>query len=610
MASTHVGDRERYVEDCGMFFGRYLHHQREAGDGEETGEKLKNGFESTLRLYEEVFESNPREMEAWGYGAVCGDGCGGDGCGGDGCGGTCGGHCGGDGGDCDGGDCDDGGSFIDYGDYPGDGHYSRGAKNSHYHVRRCRIYMEVIDLYDPEKDNQPKRVMQSESARVGQEASMDMLDAEYIQCSASNNSAGILNLNHAKNAVRLKYLLFTGTFGTFGLNFNLKEITAEKYPYLRSIRFESVSVNRYKYSGIGLHNMQMIRLERLEFVNVPNYNKSPVVHVQSPLIDNLKALVLQDLGFLEFPDLSMFTCLEEITVNSTSSTKSGLTSLPVKCAVPLLSMKLLDISHNRLLCLPSWVWMLKMNGCKVEYSHNPLTHKHMKHTEAMPRLEEPKESWTWTCFCCGKAEAMKEQSLIFIDSVPYTMSCCEKCEHEGYKEKEGEGMFGHFVDKMKYNSAVRRGGLRVMSEEEARDKGVKVLELLKEECRRQLDKQKKPAQTWDNEQPDEQLMSLLEAEEIDLDTHKVMCLSPWQLQRVASERGVDITQYGTKAEIVKALRGETEEMVGKRTADEISEILHKEKPPKNDFHEEVELYRKLKKEMGEEEFEAHLANKK
>ena len=107
MWHTHILDTRKYMMDCALHFGAYIHHYPYLGmkdaDDRSRAESL---FAATCSTIAEAFNINVHDLDA----TSCGGGCGGGGCGGGGCGHGCGGHgCGGGHSSCASGHSDHGG---------------------------------------------------------------------------------------------------------------------------------------------------------------------------------------------------------------------------------------------------------------------------------------------------------------------------------------------------------------------------------------------------------------------------------------------------------------------------------------------------------------------
>jgi hypothetical protein len=109
MWHTHILDTRKYMTDCALHFGAYIHHYPYLGmkDAEDRS-RAESLFATTCTTIAEAFNINVHDLDA----TSCGGGCGGGSCGGgSGCGGgSCGGHgCGGGHSSCASGHSDHGG---------------------------------------------------------------------------------------------------------------------------------------------------------------------------------------------------------------------------------------------------------------------------------------------------------------------------------------------------------------------------------------------------------------------------------------------------------------------------------------------------------------------
>jgi Glycine-rich domain-containing protein-like len=88
MWHTHILDTRKYMTDCALHFGAYIHHYPYLGmkdaDDRSRAESL---FSSTCATIAEAFNINVHDLDATSCGGGCGSSCGGHGCGGHGCGG-------------------------------------------------------------------------------------------------------------------------------------------------------------------------------------------------------------------------------------------------------------------------------------------------------------------------------------------------------------------------------------------------------------------------------------------------------------------------------------------------------------------------------------------
>jgi hypothetical protein len=89
MWHTHILDTRKYMTDCALHFGAYVHHYPYLGmkdaDDRSRAETL---FASTCTTIAEAFNINVHDLDATSCGGGCGSSCGGHGCGGHGCGGS------------------------------------------------------------------------------------------------------------------------------------------------------------------------------------------------------------------------------------------------------------------------------------------------------------------------------------------------------------------------------------------------------------------------------------------------------------------------------------------------------------------------------------------
>jgi hypothetical protein len=85
MWHTHILDTRKYMADCALHFGEYIHHYPYLGmkDAEDRG-RAEGLFAATCTAIAEAFNIDIHELDATSCG---GGGCGGHGCGGHGCGG-------------------------------------------------------------------------------------------------------------------------------------------------------------------------------------------------------------------------------------------------------------------------------------------------------------------------------------------------------------------------------------------------------------------------------------------------------------------------------------------------------------------------------------------
>ena len=90
MWHMHILDTRKYMMDCALHFGEYIHHYPYLGmkDAEDRS-RAERLFAATCTTITEAFNINVHDLDATscGGGCGCGSGCGGHGCGGHGCGG-------------------------------------------------------------------------------------------------------------------------------------------------------------------------------------------------------------------------------------------------------------------------------------------------------------------------------------------------------------------------------------------------------------------------------------------------------------------------------------------------------------------------------------------
>src|SRR5271170_2401266 len=88
MWHTHILDTRKYMTDCALYFGAYIHHYPYLGMKDvDDSTRAENLFASTCATIAEAFNINVHDLDATSCGGGCGSSCGGHGCGGHGCGG-------------------------------------------------------------------------------------------------------------------------------------------------------------------------------------------------------------------------------------------------------------------------------------------------------------------------------------------------------------------------------------------------------------------------------------------------------------------------------------------------------------------------------------------